>query len=175
MFTHGRSPSSGGDIYSMSPVRIAWPLVSVSLCFDFFFYSGRMCGGHLSSYWQNWWDLFLVLRAVSNWFSTPQSKADVYWWSVCTQPLFAVLWCDTSKCLRSIALFELHYSSTEDERIDGWVYSYLTDFLWVCHLTFPKSFPDQNLIPAYKKTTYCWMHFFTWLQWIPNASATSRS
>lgn len=174
MFTHGWSPSSGWGIYSVSPVRIAWPLVSVSLCFAIFFSSGTH-GGHLSSYWQNWRDLFPVLRGVSNRFSTPRSKADVCCCSVCTQPLSAVLWCDTSKCLRSIALFELHYTSAEDERIDGWMYSYLTDFLWVCHLTFPKSFLDQNLIQAYKKTTYCWMHFFTWLQWIPNASVTSRS
>lgn len=26
-----------------------------------------------------------------------------------------------------------------------------------------KCFPDQNIVQAYKKTAYCWMHFLTWL------------
>lgn len=42
MFTHGWSPSSGWGIYSVSPVRIAWPLVSVSLCFAIFFPVGHV-------------------------------------------------------------------------------------------------------------------------------------
>lgn len=37
-FTCGWSSSSSWGIYSVSPVRIAWPLASVSLCFDYFFF-----------------------------------------------------------------------------------------------------------------------------------------
>lgn len=37
LFSCGWSSSSSWCIYFVSPVRIAWPLVSVSLCFDFFF------------------------------------------------------------------------------------------------------------------------------------------
>lgn len=62
---------------------------------------------------------------------------------MCAQPLSAVLWCNTSKCPRSIALFELWSISAEGERIDMWMYSYQMDFLIFFFLSLWPCIPKE--------------------------------
>lgn len=145
-FTRGWSSSSGWGIYSVSPVRTAWPLVSVSLCFDFFFFPQ----------WNMWRTSQLILTEPVIFFQSfvqfPIGSVHPSPKLMCVAALCALnrclQFCDVTTLSASDLLLYLNYGPLVQRMrgLTGGCTHTKLFFLWVCGLFFPKSFPNQNLI-----------------------------